>query len=90
MVKDRLTTGASWIELAISSKQSTVKSNLTRFAGDFLLNKNYFHLGTKLTISHTAFTIILLKSNTKVFDPNISLTVDIFAITFYNEEEICE
>ena len=90
LVKDRLSTGASWIELAISSKQSTVKSNLTRFAGDFLLNKNYFHLGTKLTISHTAFTIILLKSNTKVFDPNISLTVDIFAITFYNEEEICE
>ena len=42
LVKDRLTTGASWIELAISSKQSTVKSNLTRFAGDFLLNKIIF------------------------------------------------
>ena len=93
LIRERLTIGASWIELAISSNnQSTVKSNLTRFAGDFLLNKNYFHLGTKLTISHTALTIILLKSNTKVFDANISISlkVDIFAISFYYEEEICE
>ena len=93
LIRERLTMGAGWLELAISSNnQSTVKSNLTRFAGDFLLNKNYFHLGTKLTISHTALTIILLKSNTKVFDANISisLTVDIFAISFYYEEEICE
>ena len=93
LIRKRLTMGVSWIELAISSSnQSSVKSSLTRFAGDFLLNKSYFHLGTKLTLSHTAFTIFLLKSNTIVLNPNIStsLTVDIFAVSFYNEEEICE
>ena len=93
LIRNRLIMGVSWIELAISSNnQSTVKSNLRRFAEDFLLNKTYFHLGNKLTVSHTALTIILLKSNIKVFDPNISisLTVDIYAVSFYNEEEICE
>ena len=89
--ENRLTIGSSWIELAISSNNySILKRNLARFAGDFRLNKTYFYLGTKLPLSHTAFTIILLKSNTKVFDPHISLTVDIFATTFYNKEEICE
>ena len=78
----------SWIELAISSNDQS--SKLTRFARDFLLNKGYIHLGTMLPVSHAAFSVILLKSNTKVFDSNISLTVDIFTTTYYNKEEICE
>ena len=87
----KLTTSNSWIELAISSNdQFMINSKTKRFAKDFRLNEAYIPLESKLPVSHTSFSVILLKSNTRALEANVLLTVDMFAITSYNNEEICE
>ena len=53
------------------------KSDLSKYALDFVLDTHIVPQKTHLLFHNTMSRILLLKSNTKIIDPNISLKVNI-------------
>ena len=76
----------NWCEITIhSSIRNSInlfssKNDLPKYALDFVLNTHIVPQETDLLFHNTMSRILLLKSNTKMTDPNISLKVNIATV----------
>ena len=81
-----------WIELVIQSvaRNSVDQLNLSRFAIDFVFDKNRLNVYKAFTGLNTKSSILLLKSNSKSANPNASLTVNIILLSsnYYHKRVI--
>ena len=74
-IKFKSLSTTSWIELVIHSNTKRLGDYLPfeRFAMDFVLNA----IGVKVPSLNLASGILMFKSNSKIFDSNISVTMDV-------------
>ena len=78
----KLISTTSWVELVILSnlRNSNVNFSFRRFAMDFFLNAAGIKVPADISLLNKTSNILMFKSSSKMFDSNVSVTIDINVI----------